>query len=85
MEDTYSSSTTVSKTFAIDGTDGKHQYEEIAATISGTGKKISSILLCQVERDAGNAADTFSGDVYVIGVDFHVPLNMVGSREEGTK
>ena len=85
MEGTYSSSTSVSKTFAIDGTDGKHQMEEIIANITGTGKKISSILLCTLERDAGNANDTFSGSVYVIGLDFHLPINTEGSRQIGTK
>jgi len=80
MEGTYASSgTTVTKTVSIDGVQRRHQYETIA-TLIGTGKKISSILMCQLERDAGNANDTFSESVYVIGIDFHIPCNSVGSR-----
>jgi len=85
LEGTFPSATSVSKTITIDGTDGKHQLEEIVATITGTGKGISSILLCTLERDAGNAADTFSESVYVIGIDFHIPCNTVGSRQSGVK
>jgi len=85
LEGTFPSAASVSKTITIDGTDGKHQIEEIIAAITGTGKGISSILLCTLERDAGNAADTFSESVYVIGIDFHIPCNTVGSRQSGTK
>ena len=85
MEDTYGASSSTQATVTIDGTDGKHQMEEIIATISGTGKEISSILLCTLERLAGDASDTFSESVYVIGIDFHVPMNTLGSRTEGSK
>jgi len=85
MDGTFPSATSTSKTFTIDGTDGKHQMEEIIASITGTSKEISSILLCTLERIADDAGDTFSESVYVIGIDFHVPLDTIGSRQEGTK
>ena len=83
-ESAFPASTSVTKTFAIDGTDKKHQMEEIAASISGTSKTISSIILCTVERVA-DGDDTYSGSIYVIGLDYHVPLNMVGSRTATSK
>jgi hypothetical protein len=84
-EATFPSSTTVTKTIAIDGTDGRHQMEEIASTISGTGKTISSILMCTLERLASDSNDTFSGSVYVIAIDFHIETNSLGSKEQTTK
>ena len=85
VDGTYGTATTVTKTFSVTGTDGLHQVFDFEINASGTGKKVSSILLCKVERDAGNASDTFSEDLYVIGVDFHIPLNTVGSRQEWVK
>jgi hypothetical protein len=85
MEGTFPAATSTSKTIAIDGTNGKHQFEEVIATISGTGKEVSSILLCTLERVANDTNDTFTESVFVIGVDFHVPHNTMGSRQIGTK
>ena len=85
MEGTFPTATSTSTTVAIDGTDGKHQVEEVIASITGTSKEISSILLCTLERVADDASDTFGEDIYVIGLDFHVPTDSIGSRLIGTK
>ena len=85
IDGVYGSSTTVNQTQAMDGTAHKHQYEDIA-TLTGTGKSsISSILICTLTRLGSDALDTFTGDVYAVGIDFHIEKNMVGSRLETTK
>ena len=81
IEGTFPSSTVATKkTVTIDGTNGKHQYDDIVANISGSDKQISSILLCELERLAGDTNDTFAESVFVVGLDFHIPVNTVGSR-----
>lgn len=54
--------------------------------ISGTGKKISSILICRIWRDAENATnDTYNADAGVLFLDFHYQLDSYGSRQEYIK
>ena len=50
--------------------------------ISGSGKTISSILLCRLTRLGTDEADTFTGDAAVLEVDIHYQLNTMGSRQE---
>ena len=80
IEDNFPVASSTTQTITIDGVDGKHQIETIVATISGLNKQVSSILLCTLERLAGDANDDFAGSVYVIGLDFHIPINTIGSR-----
>lgn len=56
-----------------------------AGGIDGTGKKISSMLVCRIFRDGDNAADTFSGLAGALEIDFHYEVNTMGSRTEYTK
>jgi hypothetical protein len=63
----------------------KHQLAEIMPTISGTGKLISSILLCSVSRIGGDVGDTYPGDIYLVSMDFHYRQNTLGSKTELTK
>ena len=51
------------------------------ATLAGTGKSISSILICSLTRDVGVAND-YADDAYFIEADFHYKINTVGSRLE---
>lgn len=53
--------------------------------IDGTGKKISSILVCRLWRNSSNSADTYGNDVGVLFVDFHIMIDSWGSREEYIK
>lgn len=74
---------------ACDGTDWKHQMTP-AVTISGTGKGISSMLICNVKRtDTGTDdtwASTTSGQLpLLLEIDFHFPMDMLGSREQSSK
>ena len=57
-----------------------HVFTEIV-DISGTGKKISSVLICSLTRDVGVAND-YADDAYYIEADFHYEIDTVGSRLE---
>lgn len=61
-----------------------HYVGELVSAIDGTGKKISSFLLCSITRNV-SVADNYSDDVYLLGIDAHVPINSLGSREEFVK
>jgi len=67
---------------AIADTHNKVYFE----SISGTGKKISSMLVCSLSRHSSNILDTFGGkDAYLLEIDFHFPVNTLGSRQEVVK
>lgn len=61
-----------------------------SVVISGTGKNISSQLVCQVTRTDTGADDTWASSTsgqlpMLLEVDFHYQANTIGSREVGTK
>lgn len=78
---TFAASSTVDLTDTCDGTDHKHQMTPDVA-ISGTGKNISSMLLCRIYRDNGDTwATNTSGNLpLLLEIDFHVPMDSLGSR-----
>jgi hypothetical protein len=57
-------------------------------TIDGhtAAKNVSSMLMCRIYRDTG---DTWAGNAAngpaLLEVDFHFPIDTVGSRQWGTK
>jgi hypothetical protein len=53
--------------------------------MAGTGKTLSSMLICRVFRDGDNAADTYAGSAGGLEIDFHMQINSMGSRLEYTK
>lgn len=53
--------------------------------IDGTGKKISSILICRIWRNSSNASDTYNDDAGVLFMDFHIQIDGYGSRSTFTK
>lgn len=55
------------------------------AGIVATGKKISSILVCRIWRDASRAADTYAADAGLLFLDFHIEMDTFGSRSEFVK
>lgn len=57
------------------------------AGISGTGKTISSVLICRIWRngDASNASDTYVGNAGVMFLDFHYQIDGIGSHGVFTK
>jgi hypothetical protein len=74
---------------ACDGTDHKHQMTP-EVTITGSGKNISSMLICNVKRtDTGDDdtwASTTSGQLpMILEIDFHYPINTLGSKTSSAK
>lgn len=51
-------------------------------TLTGTGKKESSILVCRLSRDGADAADTYSGSVLLLSIDFHFLVGKLGTDDE---
>lgn len=66
---------------------GKHYLTPIGDNINGSGKTLSSMLLCRVFRDAGGtgATDDYTGDAGLLEIDFHHEIDSPGSRELYTK
>lgn len=71
-------------TFATYNEDSTHKVDELAH-ISGTDKRISSMVVCRLYREGDNAADTYSHSVYLGEFDFHYQLDTLGSNEEWVK
>ena len=62
-------------------TEGKH-YKTFFSAISGTGKEISSMLVCRLFRDATGTGgtDDYDDDAGFLEIDFHYEIDTVGSR-----
>lgn len=61
----------------------EHMIDNLV-TITGTGKTISSVLICSLERDVSVAND-YANDAYFLEADFHYQINTLGSRQITTK
>lgn len=68
---------------AAGGVAWKHLIAELP-TISGTGKRIGSILACRIWRDP-TGSDTYPDDAGLLEIDFHYQIDSSGSRQEFTK
>lgn len=79
------STTTINSVEAAGGEQFVHHMTNIGAGISGTGKNISSILLCHLYRDAGDSQDTYGDWAFLFGFDIHYEINTVGSRTTTSK
>jgi len=55
------------------------------ASLSGTGKTISSMLQIVLSRLGGDGGDTYSGDALMFELDFHYQKDSLGSSQEYTK
>lgn len=55
------------------------------AGIDGTGKKISSILICRIWRNSSLAGDTYNQDAGLLFLDFHIQIDGYGSHSEYVK
>ena len=62
----------------------KHYLTKLG-TINGTGKQISSMMMCRVFRDATAGTDTYTSDAGLLEIDFHIKFDSLGSREEYVK
>ena len=80
MGEAHPNATTVNTTIDIQNDVADiHIYAVIAYPIVGTGKKISSMLICSLTRDVA-VADDYADNIYLSEVDFHFPKNTLGSR-----
>jgi hypothetical protein len=61
-------------------TTSSQQMIELVANIDGTGKKISSVLVCSVQRLGNDGDDNYPSEIYGISTDFHYMKNTLGSR-----
>ena len=62
-----------------------HERMEIVANIDGTGKKISSVLLCSIQRTGTHGDDNYGNVIYLVSGDFHIQKDSVGSRTQNVK
>ena len=81
IDTVYDSSTIIYVAHAGSGTSLMHQMASFSP-ISGIGKTMSSMLICRMFRDAANEADTFTGDAFLLEIDFHFQLSRLGSKYE---
>lgn len=89
IDGTFSAMTTADLSDACDGTDHKHQ-QTLSVTISGTGKDISSMLICNVKRTDTGTDDTWASTTtgqlpLLLEVDLHYEIDTIGSNVSGTK
>lgn len=74
---TFGATTTVEIT-AANSTAYKHHIDNFA-TISGTGKTISSVLILRLSRNGAAAADTYASTAALIEFDIHYQIDSHGS------
>ena len=62
-------------------------YKTLMGTISGSGKTLSSMLVCRLFRDAAGAlkTDNYDDDAGLLEIDFHYQIDRPGSREPFVK
>lgn len=66
--------------------DLKHYLTDLG-TLTGTGKTMSSMLLCRLFRDATGAlkTDDYGNTTFGLEIDFHIEIDSFGSIAEYTK
>ena len=62
-----------------------HQRAEIIASMNGIGKKISSVLLCSIQRTGTSLDDNYGNVIYLTSADFHFQQDTLGSRQQNVK
>ena len=53
--------------------------------INGSGKTLSSMLVCRLFRNSTAGTDTYGGDAGLLEIDFHYQVDSDGSNQEYTK
>ena len=83
--ETFGDTTTAQTILATPEQSNWHTLGNIT-TITQSGKKISSILLCALTRTGGDVDDTYNAkDIYLASADFHIQVNTLGSDTETVK
>ena len=82
---TFGAATTIASTAdAAGGTAWVHNMATFAA-ITGTGKTLSSMLVCRLFRDGSHGSDTYADDAALLEFDIHYEMDTVGSRQVAAK
>jgi len=79
----YGVATTVTAPWEYLTAEYKRHFDTEIGTLSGTGKTISSVLLCRLYRDV--SADNYPSDACLLGVDFRFQTDGCGSVSETSK
>ena len=88
--DTYTTTTLIYGDSQIQGdtflVEGRHYYTDLG-DIDGTGKTISSMLICRIFRDIAGAGgtDDYGDDAGLLEFDFHYQVDALGSSTERSK
>lgn len=78
MNDIFGKTTTIYTYDPVPSIAGKQIYQSFGL-IDGSGKKVSSMLVCRIFRDALNPKDTYAHEVGLLEIDFHIKNNSIGS------
>ena len=78
---TFPAATVTTMTVAKSTTLNYHSMNSFSPIV-GTGKEISSILICELSRNSSNAADTYTSGAYLVEADIHLECNTIGSDIE---
>lgn len=73
------STTIITVADAAAGVANTHQIAGFSA-ITGTGKTVSSMMLCRLFRKAADGSDTYGDDAVVLAVDFHIEQDKLGDE-----
>lgn len=83
--DTFPAETTIYVAGAAGTTADAHLMTTFA-DLTGTGKTISSMILCMIRRTSSNALDTYNGkSAYLLEVDAHYQIDSLGSSTATAK
>lgn len=64
------------------GTNGRCKFTDSIITISGANFNIGTNINMRVYRNPADAQDTYGSDALLQGVNFHIPVNQIGSSSE---
>ena len=84
IDSVFGETSTAQATDATGSTNLKHLFVDMD-TIDGSGKTISSILMCRLYRDPTLGGDTYEEDALLLEIDFHYESDTIGSRQILTK
>lgn len=59
-----------------------HQINDIIDITPPENMGTSSILLCSLTREGTDLSDTYDNNIYLVGLDFHLELDGIGSKNE---
>lgn len=81
------SSTTLTATTTVTGSDDhRHLITSFGSiTPDANTNKISSVLVCRLYRNSSDAADTYTGRIFLVSLDFHFEKDTEGSRVQYSK